>query len=127
MRMTIPLVAGFLLALGGALIVGLRPGYPFTTLLIGATIVAAMAGLAASVLQLLPQRHFILAAVIAGSLLGLVVAPLLSTVEALGAGDVRGAATFVWPAALVAALLLSRAAGLRMPPRRRRPAVGDRG
>jgi hypothetical protein len=117
-----PLVSAFVIALIGAVAVGLRPGYPFVTLLIGATIVSAMTGLAASVLQFLPQRLFLPTAVVAGSVLGLLVVPMLGWAEVFGFGDVRAAAALVWPVAAVAGLLLSRASGLDFPTtRRRRP------
>jgi hypothetical protein len=116
----LPIVAAFVIALIGALAVGLRPGYAFDTLLIGATIAAAMTGLSASVLQFLPQRLFMPVAVVAGAVLGLLVAPMLTWAQVLGFGEVRGAASLVWPAAVVSALLLSRASGLDFPTMRRR-------
>jgi len=116
----IPLVAAFVIALVGAVAVGLRPGYPFDSLLIGAAIVSAMTGLAASVLQFLPARRFLPVAVISGAVLGLLVAPMLRWAEVLGFGEVRGAAALVWPVAVVAGLLLSRASGLDFPAMRRR-------
>lgn len=120
----LPIVAAFVIALLGAVAVGLRPGYPFDTLLIGATMAAAMTGLAASVLQFLPQRYFLPTAVIAGCVLGLLIAPMLNWAQVFGFGDVRNAAAVVWPVAVVAALLLSRASGLDFPTmRRRRPAA----
>ena len=116
-----PLGVAFLIALVGALALGLRPGYPFATLLIGATIAAAMTGIAASVLQFLPQRGFVPAAILGGAALGLIVTPLLTWADALGVGDARRAVAIVWPVAVVAGLLLSRASGLDFPsPRRRR-------
>jgi hypothetical protein len=115
-----PIVFSFLIALVGAAAVGLRPGYPFATLLMGATIVAAMTGLAASVLQFLPQRLFLPTAIAAGCVLGLLVAPMLNWAEVLGFGDARGAASVVWPLAAVVGLLLSRASGLDFPTMRRR-------
>jgi hypothetical protein len=120
----LPIVAAFVIALLGAMAVGLRPGYPFDVLLIGATMAAAMTGLAASVLQFLPQRYFLPTAVLAGCVLGLLVAPMLNWAQVLGFGDVRGAAAVVWPVAVVTALLLSRASGLDFPTmRRRRPTI----
>jgi len=117
-----PLISAFVIALLGAMAVGLRPGYAFGSLLLGATIVSAMTGLAASVLQFLPQRHFLPAAIVAGCILGLMVAPMLGWAEVLGFGRVRGAASVVWPVAAVSGLLLSRASGMDFPAmRRRRP------
>jgi hypothetical protein len=123
-----PIVSAFVIALLGAVAVGLRPGYPFDMLIIGAAIVAAMTGIAASVLQFLPQRHFLPAAIAAGVILGLLVAPMLNWAQVLGFGDVRGTASIVWPVAAVAGLLLSRASGLDFPTMRRRGAnVTNRG
>jgi hypothetical protein len=119
----LPIAATFVIALLGAAAVGFRPGYAFSTLLLGAVIVAAMAGIAASVLQFLPQRLFLPSAIVAGSVLGLLVAPMLNWTQVLGWGDVRGAASIVWPVAAVAGLLLSRAAGLDFPTMRRRRAT----
>jgi hypothetical protein len=116
----VPIVFAFALALAGALALGFRPGYPFGPLLFGATIVAAMSGIAASVLQFLPQRYFVLFGLAAGTLLGLLVTPLLGVAETLEFGEVRGAVAWVWPIALVAALLWSRALGMRLPALRRR-------
>lgn len=115
-----PIVAAFVIALVGGVAVGFRPGYSFGTLFMGATIVAAMTGLAASVLQFLPQRAFLFVAAIAGSILGLLVPPMLQWAEVLGFGDVRGPVSLVWPVAAVTALLLSRASGMQLP-RLRRP------
>jgi hypothetical protein len=123
-----PIVSAFVIALLGAVAVGLRPGYPFDMLIIGATIVAAMTGIAASVLQFLPQRRFLPAAITAGVILGLLVAPMLNWAQVLGYGDVRGVAAVVWPVAVVAGLLLSRASGLDFPTMRRRGTnVANRG
>lgn len=75
-------------------------------------------------LQFLPQRSFLPAAIIAGSVLGLLVAPMLSWAEVIGFGEVRGAAIVVWPLAAVAGLLLSRASGMDFSTmRRRRPSL----
>lgn len=122
----IPMIAGFVIALAGAVIFAFRPGFPFGTLVLGATIVAAMTGLAASALQFLPKRYFLAVAVVAGSIMGLLVALMLRWAEELGFGDVRGTTTFVWPVATVAALLLSRASGMRLPSLRRRRASVDK-
>jgi len=121
-----PIVSAFVIALLGAVAVGLRPGYPFGALLMGATIVAAMTGLAASVLQFLPQRHFLPAAIAVGCLSGLLVVPMLNWAQVLGLGHVRNAAAVVWPVAVVVALLLSRASGLDFPTMRRRRPTTDR-
>jgi hypothetical protein len=119
-----PIASTFVIALLGAVAVGFRPGYPFDTLLLGAVLVSAMTGIAASVLQFLPQRLFLPAAIAAGCVLGLLVAPMLNWAQVLGWGDVRGAASLVWPVAAVSGLLLSRAAGLDFPTmRRRRPTI----
>lgn len=119
-----PIASTFVIALLGAVAVGFRPGYPFDTLLLGAVLVSAMTGIAASVLQFLPQRLFLPAAIAAGCVLGLLVAPMLNWAQVLGWGDVRGAASLVWPVAAVSGLLLSRAAGLDVPTmRRRRPTI----
>lgn len=115
-----PIVSAFAIALIGAVAVGLRPGYPFSSLLIGAAIVAAMTGLAASVLQFLPQRHFMPTAIIAGVILGLMVGPMMNWAQVLGFGDVRSPASVVWPVAVVTGLLWSRASGLDFPTMRRR-------
>jgi hypothetical protein len=79
-----------------------------------------MAGLAASVVQFLPPRHFFLFAVIAGCGLGLLVEPALDAARGLGFGDVRQSTSLIWPVAAVTALLLSRSAGLAIPRLRRR-------
>jgi hypothetical protein len=72
------------------------------------------------VLQFLPQRHFLPAAIVSGCALGLLVAPMLHWTQAIGFGDVRGAVSVVWPVAAVSGLLLSRAAGLDFPTMRHR-------
>jgi hypothetical protein len=118
----IPMASAFIFALAGAVAVGLRPGYPFGGLLLGATAVAAMAGLGASAIQFVPRRYFVPVAVLGGTALGLLVALLLGAADGLYVGDVRGSVTAVWPAAVVGALLLSRASGMRMPGLRRRRA-----
>ena len=116
----IPMTSAFVIALLGAVAVGLKPGYPFGTLVFGATIVAAVTGIAASVLQFLPDRHYALVAVVAGVSLGFLVARMMGIAEALGFGDVRRVSTVVWPTAVVAALLISRAFGMHLPRFRRR-------
>jgi hypothetical protein len=110
-----PIAAAFVIALVGGMAVGLRPGYSFGSLVMAATIVAAMTGLAASVLQFLPNRRFDLVAVIVGCVLGLLVPPMLAWAQVLGVGPVRGAASVVWPVAVVTALLISHGAGMQMP------------
>jgi hypothetical protein len=115
-----PMAAAFTIALIGAVAVGLRPGYPFGALVLGATIVAAMTGLAASVLQFLPPRYFLPVSAVAGSALGLLVAPMLGMAQVLGFGDVRAPAALIWPVATVTALVLSRASGMLLPPLRHR-------
>ena len=120
----IPIASAFVIAIIGALAVGFRPGYPFGALLLGATTIAAMTGLAASVIQFVPQRYYLLAAIVAGTAVGLLVGPLLAMAEVIGFGDVRGASALVWPVAAVASLILSRASGMQLPSlRRRRPTV----
>ncbi len=115
-----PIAAAFVIALIGSVAVGLRPGYSFGSLLMAATIVAAMTGLAASVLQFLPQRSFMPAATLSGVILGLMVGPMMNWAQVLGFGDVRGPASVVWPVAVVTGLLWSRTAGLDFPTMRRR-------
>lgn len=114
------MVSAFVIALVGATAVGLRPGYPFGTLLLGATILAAMTGMAASVLQFLPQRYFFSATIAGGIALGLLVATLLRAARVLDFGDVHGATIVVWPVAAVVALFLGRASGMQMAKLRRR-------
>ena len=124
----IPIASAFVIAIVGALAVGFRSGYPFGALLLGATTVAAMTGLASSVLQFVPPRHYLIAAAVAGTLLGLLVGPLLAAAETIGFGDVRGITALIWPVAVVAGLVLSRLSGMQLPTPRRwrrpRPGVG---
>lgn len=114
-----PMGSAFVIALLGAVAVGLRPGYTFGTLLLGATIAAAMAGLAASAAQFLPGRYFLPTAVIGGSILGLVVAAMLRAARVLDFGDVHDATALIWPVAIVSALMLSRSWGMHLPRLRR--------
>ena len=122
----LPIVSAFVLALIGAVAVGLRPGYSFEALLIGATLTAAMVGVAASVLQFVPQRTFLLFAIITGCALGLMVDPTLHAARGLGFGDVRQATSLICPVAAVAALIVSRSAGLALPTLRRRRTANPR-
>lgn len=114
-----PMVSAFVIALVGAVAVGLRPGYGFAPLLLGATIASAMTGMAASALQFLPQRYFLPAAILGGSLTGLVVGALLQAAQVLDTGPVRGMTLGVWPATVVAALVVSRVSGMKLPRLRR--------
>jgi hypothetical protein len=114
-----PILSAFVIALIGGIAVGLRPGYSFGTLFVGATLVAAMTGLAASVLQFLPQRYFMPVAIVAGVILGWMVSPMLNWAQVMGFGDVRGPASLIWPIAIVTGLLWSRSAGLDFPTMRR--------
>jgi len=111
----VPIVYAFVIALIGAVAVGLRPGYPFGALLLGATIVSAMTGLAASVLQFLAPRYFLVGAIVLGTTLGLLVGFMMRSADVLNFGDVRTAANLVWPVAVVAGLVLSRMSGMRLP------------
>lgn len=123
----IPIISAFVVALIGGIAVGLRPGYPFGSILIGAAIVAAMTGLASSVLQFVSNRFYLLAATIVGVALGLLVPPMLGMAEVIGFGDVRGAASVVWPVAVVVGLVLSHEAGMQLPRLRRwRPRLNQR-
>jgi hypothetical protein len=119
--MLLPMGAAFFIGLVGAVAVGYRTGYSLGSLLMGATLVAAMAGLAGSVLQFLPQRAFLPAAVIAGVILGLLVPPALHWLEVMGFGTVRDPVAIVWPVAIVTALIWSRASGMNVPTMRKRP------
>lgn len=116
-----PVSSAFLIALVGGLAVGLRSGYPFLPILVGATLVAAMTALASSVLQFLPQRFYMAGAVLTGVAVGMVVWPMLEFAEVMGLGPVRGPLLGVWPVAAVSSLLLSRSWGMRMPHVRHRP------
>jgi|SRR5690606_2656927 len=119
-----PIVYAFIIALVGGVAVGMRPGYPFESILLGATIAAAMTGLAATMVQFVPQRYFVLAASVGGALLGLVAGQMLGWARVLDFGPVRGPFLIVLPVAIVAGLLLSRATGMRLPSlRRRRPGL----
>jgi hypothetical protein len=117
-----PMVSAFCLALIGAVAVGLRPGYSFGMLMLGATISAAMAGLAASVAQFLPRRYYFVAIVIGGCVMGLVVGGMLRAARVLEFGAVRDATALIWPVAIVTALVLSRNWGMHLPRLRRRRA-----
>lgn len=120
----LPILYAFIIALVGAVAVGLRPGYPFGALLLGATIVAAMTGFASAILQFSPQRYFPIVAVVAGCVLGLIVGPMLGWAQVLGFGGVREPVLLIWPLAIVSALLLSRESGMRLPTaHRRRPGL----
>ena len=119
-----PMISAFVIALAGSLIFGLRPGFPFGALLLGSTVAAAMTGVTASVLQFLPQKYFIPAAIAAAVLLGGLVTAMLTVTESLGFGGVRRGMLLVWALSIGVGLLWSRAAGMRLPPlRRRRPAA----
>ena len=117
----IPIATAFVVALVGATAIGLRPGYSFGTLLTGATMVAAVTGIVATVLEFLARHHFVPAAIVVGTIAGLLVAPLLGITQTLGIGDTRDPVIVVWPIATVAGLLFSRAAGMQLPALRRRP------
>jgi hypothetical protein len=116
----VPILSAFVIALLGAMAIGLRPGYSFGTLLLGATIVSAMTGLAASVLQFLPSRYFLPGAIVLGGGLGLMVGAMLGWAHALDFGAVRSTVDLVWPVAAVTGLLISRASGMQLPALRRR-------
>jgi len=117
----LPIAAAFTVGLIGAVAVGYRSGYSFGSLVMGATLVAAMTGLAASVLQFLPQRGFVPAAVVAGVVLGLLATAAMQWAEVVGFGTLREPVAIVWPVAIVTGLLLSRASGMDAPKMRNRP------
>ncbi|MCC7008804.1 MAG: hypothetical protein IT184_08315 [Acidobacteria bacterium] len=120
MRFLQPLALAFVLAVAGALATGMRPGWPFSTLLIGATLAAAMTGLVASVLQFLPERLYLPFAILAGAVVALFVSASLQAIEVMGFGSVRDTTVYVWPVAAIVTLLVSRASGMRLPSLRRR-------
>ena len=122
----LPILAAFAIALIGGIAVGLRPGYSFQALLIGATLVAAMTGLAGSVLQFLPRRGFMPTAIIAGVILGVIVTPMLDWAQVLGFGRVREPVAIIWPVAIVTGLIWSRSSGMDAPTMRRRPDLDGR-
>jgi hypothetical protein len=110
-----PIVSAFVIALIGAMAVGLRPGFPFSALLLGATLVAALTGVAASVLQFASERYFSAAAILTGAALGMLVPTLMDLAQSIGFGDLRGGSAVVWPVAAVVGLLFSRSSGMRLP------------
>lgn len=119
----LPIVAAFTIALIGAVAVGFRPGYAFSTLFIGATTVAAMTGLAVSVLQFLPPRYFLPTAIVSSVILGLLVTQILRWSAILGFGLAQDAVALVWPVAIMAGLFWGHATGMDFPTIRRRSTV----
>ena len=113
-----PMTIAFLVASLGAAAVGVRPGasWPdFAPLLVGATLVAAMSGLIASIMQFLPYRLFAPFTLVAGAVVALAVLVLLRAAEYMGLGRAPASTFFVWALAVMVALVVSREFGVRMP------------
>ena len=114
-----PMALAFVIALLGAAAVEIRPGSggeDWAAILLGATLAAAMTGLVASIMQFLPQRLFAPSAAVAGMAVALGVSALLYAAETIWLGPIAPSTVFVWAAAAIVALLVTRASGVRLPP-----------
>ena len=77
---------------------------------------AAMTGIVASIMQFLPQRLFLASAVVGGMVVAFSVSALLYAAETIWLSPIASSAVFVWAAAALIALLVTRSAGVRLPP-----------
>jgi hypothetical protein len=114
-----PMAIAFVIAMIGAAAVGIRPGSSaadWGPLLLGAALAGAMTGIVATIMQFLPQRLFLPSAVVAGMIVAFGVSALLYAAGAIWLAPVPTATVYVWAGAAIAALLVSRASGLRLPP-----------
>ena len=114
-----PMALAFVAALFAAAAVTLRPGaggVDWASILVGSALTAAMTGIAATIVQFLSSRAFAGIAVVAGILVALAVALLLRAAEYIGLEPLPAATIFVWGAAAIVALFVSRAAGVKLPP-----------
>jgi hypothetical protein len=111
----------FVVALLGASVVEIRPGSSaadWASILVGAALAAAMTGIAAAILQFLPQRLFVPAAAAGGVAVALCVSALLDAGEGIWLRPIAAVTTLVWAGASIVALMVTRRAGVRLPPLR---------
>jgi hypothetical protein len=113
-----PMALAFLAAgLGAALVaMGSSSGADWRPILVGATLTAATTGIIASIMQFLPERLFAPYAIVAGVAVALVVSALLYLAENIWLPPITNSTVFVWPAAAIVALVVSRRYGVRLPP-----------
>ena len=114
-----PMAIAFLIAIFGAAAIAIRPGssaVDWGPIVVGGAMAAAMTGIVASIAQFLPQRLFVAAAVVGGMVVAFIVSALLYAAGTIGLAPIAPATAFVWAAAAVVALLVTRASGVRLPP-----------
>ena len=114
-----PMAIAFVIAIFGAAAVGIRPGSgsgDWGPILVGAALAAAMTGIAASIMQFLPQRLFVAAAVVGCMVVALSVSALLYAAGTIWLAPIPTATVFVWAASAFVALVVTRASGVRLPP-----------
>ena len=116
-----PMALAFVVALLGAAAVEIRPGAgaaDWGAIFVGATVAAAMTGIAAAIVQFLPERMFVAAAVVGGMAVAFCVSALLYAADSIWLRPITAATAFVWAGASITALVVTRRAGVRLPPLR---------
>lgn len=114
-----PMAIAFVIAIFGAAAIGIRPGSgsdDWGPILVGAALAAAMTGIIAAIMQFLPQRLFLASAAVGGILVAFTVSAILYAAETLWLQPIASSTVFVWAAAALVALLVTRSAGVRLPP-----------
>lgn len=99
-----PMALTFVAALLGASVVEIRPGAgaaDWASILVGAALAAATTGIAAAILQFLPQRLFVPAAAVGGMAVAFCVSALLYAAEGIWLRPIPAVTTFVWAGASI--------------------------